>query len=146
VRDPALRPEDMSNSELDAAMDYHRKQAARYSNERAKMWRFRLDMPSGPCEVDIAMENERQARRATQPATAPSGVASPVFRTTKEAMEYAAQHEIPTVVPVIAPANIDERVRRAAEKVAESANSYFRAEGFEVSAEEFIDIIATEFK
>jgi hypothetical protein len=78
--DPKLLPEDMTNAELNAAIDYHHKQEARYSNERAKMWRFRLNMPSGPEDVDIRMESERQARRATQPATAPNDLAHHVRR------------------------------------------------------------------
>lgn len=75
---------------------------------------------------DRVMES-LNAARATQPATTPSE--PPTFRTTKEAMEYAARHAIPTVIPVTAtPPDVTERARRAAEKLLANAGCVLRQE------------------
>src|SRR5690242_10509497 len=51
----AQDPVDMLNEELDAAMDFHRREAARFSNERAKIWRMRIQWPDGGTDVDKKM-------------------------------------------------------------------------------------------
>lgn len=61
-RDPA----DMTGDELNAAMDFHRRQIGRYSNEAAKIWRLRIRLNGGE-EIDKQMLAELHARRATAP-------------------------------------------------------------------------------
>jgi hypothetical protein len=86
-----------------------------------------LDVPTAIDHICASAE-VLLAARAAQPATALGDAAAhaetqqffddllsetPAFRTTKEAMEYAARHEIPSVIPVATPTDIAERARRA---------------------------------
>jgi hypothetical protein len=70
-----------------------------------------------------------------------------VFKTTKEAMEYAAQHQIPTVVPVTPPTDIAERARRAARAYLATKSHIVTSDptGWQGEESRLADIIAAEF-
>jgi hypothetical protein len=62
-------PRDMTDDELNAAVDFHRAQAARYFNEGAKIWRLRIRLNGGE-EIDKKMLADLHARRAATTSTA----------------------------------------------------------------------------
>lgn len=100
-----------------------------------------------------ALECELESARAAQPATANLLTpeerdlvigaiplqALPAFRNTKEAMEYAARHKMPAVVPVATPTDTEERIQRAAQSIWNNLDRTW-------SVGELIDVIAAEFK
>lgn len=78
--DAGLSPEDMSDDELVAARRYHDAQAARFSNEAAKIWRL-LVRTGNAAEPHAAMEAARLERRAAMTrAPSPDSIAEKARR------------------------------------------------------------------
>lgn len=69
-----LPPEDMTDDELKAAIDFHLRQVGRFKNEAAKVWRLSLRITNGtPMDQQrLAELYERRASRV-DPARASSG-------------------------------------------------------------------------